>query len=84
MPEKAVINWSHQVSLVVFHPRSADEVVLLSPPVTEPPEEVVGEEPVDGVPDYVDIDGLLYPEPGKEEWKIWFRPTNRQRRRIAV
>ena len=54
----------HQVSLVVLHPRRADEVVLLPPPVPEPPEEVVGQEAVDRVPDYVDVDGLLHPKPG--------------------
>lgn len=42
-------------------------MVLLAPPVTEATEEVVGEEPVDGIPDYVDIDRLLYPEPGEVE-----------------
>lgn len=44
-------------------------MVLLAPPVTKAAEEVVGEEPVDGVPDYVDVDGLLYPEPYKETKK---------------
>lgn len=42
-------------------------MVLLTPPVTKATEEVVGEEPVDGVPDYVDIDGLLYPESYKDK-----------------
>lgn len=64
---------SHQVSLVVFHPGGPDEVVLLAPPVTEATEEVVGEEPVDGVPDYVDVDGLLYPEPYKDRSKSKLR-----------
>lgn len=45
-------------------------MVLLAPPVTEATEEVVGEESIDGVPDYVDIDGLLYPEPEGDEQKI--------------
>lgn len=38
-------------------------MVLLPPPVPETAEEVVGEEAADGVPDYVDVDGLLDPEP---------------------
>ena len=58
---------SHQVSLIIFHPWSSDEVVLLTPPVTKATEEVVWEEPVDRVPDYVDIDRLLYPEPYKDK-----------------
>lgn len=37
-------------------------MVLLTPPITKATKEVVGEEPVDRVPDYVDIDRLLYPE----------------------
>lgn len=56
---------THQVSLIIFHPRSSDKVVLLTPPVTKATEEVVGEEPVDWVPDNVYIHGLLYPEPYK-------------------
>lgn len=52
-------------------------MVLLTSPVPKATEEVVGKESVDGVPDYVDIDRLLYPKPGKvkevnmsciEEW----------------
>lgn len=54
----------HQVSFVVLHPRRADEVVLLAPPVPEAAEEVVGEESIDGVPDDVDVNRLFYPEPG--------------------
>lgn len=42
-------------------------MVLLTPPVTKATEEVVGKEPVNGVPDYVDIDRLLYPEPDKDK-----------------
>lgn len=38
-------------------------MVLLPPPVPEAAEEVVGEKAADGVPDYVDVDGLLDPEP---------------------
>lgn len=38
-------------------------MVLLPPPVPEAAEEVVGEEAADWVPDYVDVDGLLDPEP---------------------
>lgn len=63
----ACLLFSHQVSLIVFHPWRADEVVLLTPPVPEATEEVVGEESIDGVPDYVDIDGLLYPEPDEDK-----------------
>lgn len=50
-------------------------MVLLAPPVTKSTEEVVGEEPVDGVPDYVDIDRLLYPEPCKDKYKCKLRPV---------
>lgn len=53
----------HQVSLLILHPWRADKVVLLPPPVPEAAEEVVGEEAADGVPDDVDVDGLLDPEP---------------------
>lgn len=42
-------------------------MILLTPPVTKATEKVVGEEPVDGVPDYIDIDRLLYPEPSKDK-----------------
>lgn len=41
-------------------------MVLLPPPVPEAAEEVVGEEAADGVPDDVDVDGLLDPEPFSE------------------
>lgn len=57
---------SHQVSLIIFHPRSTNKVVLFPPPVTKSPEEVVGEEPIDGVPDYVNVNRLFYPEPNKD------------------
>lgn len=59
----------HQVSLLVLHPRRPNQVVLLPPPVPEAPEEVVGEEAADGVPDDVDVDGLLYPEPAESSGK---------------
>ena len=61
---------SHQVSFVVLHPRGADEVVLFPSPVPEAPEEVVWQEAVDGVPDDVDVDRLLYPEP---EWRQYIK-----------
>lgn len=54
---------TNQISLVVFHPRCADQVILLSPPVSKPAEKVVGEEAVNGVPDDVNVDRLLHPEP---------------------
>lgn len=57
--------FSHQVSFVIFHPRCADQVVLLASPVPEAAEEVVGEESIDGVANDVDVHGLLYPEPGR-------------------
>lgn len=44
-------------------------MVLLPPPVTEATEEEVGEEPVDGVADDVDVDGLLYPESDRDKDK---------------
>lgn len=59
----------HQVSLLILHPRRPDQVVLLSPPVSEAAEEVVGEEAADGVPDYVDVDGLLDTEPSRRRQK---------------
>lgn len=59
--------WPHQVSLLILHPWCPNQVVLLPPPVPEAAEEVVGEEAADGVPDYVDVDGLLYPEPESAE-----------------
>jgi len=64
---------THQVSLIIFHPWCSDEVVLLTPPVTKATKEIVGQEPVDGVPDYVDIDRLLYPEPDKNKQKCKLR-----------
>lgn len=42
-------------------------MVLLAPPVTKATEEIVGEEAIDGVPDYIDIHRLIYPEPCKVE-----------------
>lgn len=54
---------SDQVSLVVFHPRCADQVILLAPPVSKPAEKVVGEEAVNGVSDDVNVHRLLHPEP---------------------
>lgn len=45
-------------------------MVLLAPPVTKATEEVVGEEPVDWVPDYVDVDRLLYPESYKLKCRL--------------
>lgn len=63
---------SHQVSLIILHPWSTDEVVLFPPPVAKATEEVVGEEPADGVPDYVNINRLLYPEPNEDKHKFWF------------
>ena len=62
----SVGRWAHQVSLVVLHPRRADQVVLLAPPVPEAAEEVVGEEAVDGVSDDVDVHGLLHPKPDRK------------------
>lgn len=38
-------------------------MVLFSSPVTKTTEEVVGQKPVDGIPDDVNVDRLLYPEP---------------------
>lgn len=58
---------SYQVSLLVFHPWSSDEMVLLTPPVTKATEEVVGEKPADGVADYIYINRLPYPEPIKDK-----------------
>lgn len=59
----------HQVSLLILHPRRPDQVALLPPPVPEAAEEVVGEEAADGVPDDVDVDGLLDPEPFESRQK---------------
>lgn len=42
-------------------------MVLLAPPVPKTPEEVVGEEAVNGISDDVDVDRLLYPEPGRNK-----------------
>lgn len=69
--KKKASYFSHKVSFVVFHPRRADEVVLLAPPVPEAAEEVVGEESIDGVPNDVDVHRLLYPEPGRDIMYIY-------------
>lgn len=42
-------------------------MVLLAPPVTKATEEIVGEEAIDGIPDYVDIHRLLYLEPDTDK-----------------
>lgn len=69
--KKKASYFSHKVSFVVFHPRRADEVVLLAPPVPEAAEEVVGEESIDGVPNDVDVHRLLYPEPGRDIMHVY-------------
>ena len=55
---------SHQVSLIILHPRRADQVVLLAPPVTKASEEIIGEEAVDWVSDDVDVHWLFYSKSG--------------------
>lgn len=42
-------------------------MVLLAPPVTKATEEIIGEEAIDRVPDYVDIHRLVYPEPDRQK-----------------
>ncbi len=63
MYEKHSFESSYQVSLVVCHPRGPDDVILFPPPVAEAPEEIIGQESVDGISDDVDVHGLIRSEP---------------------
>lgn len=72
---------THQVSLIILHARCSDQVVLLPPPVPEATEEIIGQKAVDGVSDYIDVDGLFYPEPETKRNTILH---NCHRRSISV
>lgn len=56
---------THQVALLLPHAGRADHVILLPSPVSESPEEVVRQKPVDGVSDDVDVDRLVSSKPNK-------------------
>lgn len=60
---------SDQISLVILHLGCADQVILLSSPVPETTEKVIGEETVNGIPDDVYVDRLFYPKPEKKSLK---------------